>query len=169
MPLLPRGKNREPLHLPISDNTAPLRLSQIRAVRWIGGLIVLSVERWVTAPQVGVCQVCGVFVGQWKRWWIEFVCEQKCFWETSHKGLSYQSPIEAEWQSDTGDTKFKLCSAEGRVFKWLLLKCTIGGATFYSCYINTFHSPAPFRALLNMNKSSLWQQMCAGDTMLTSP
>lgn len=166
MPLLPGGKNREPLHLPISDNTAPLRLSQIR---WIEGLIVLSTESWVTAPQVGVCQVCGVFVGQWKRWWIKFVCEKKCFEETSYKGLSYQSQMEAEWQSDTGDTKDKLCLVEARIFKWLLLKCTIGEATFYSCFIIMFHSPVPFRSLLNMNRSSLWQQMCAGNTTATSP
>lgn len=141
MSLLLQVKNREPLHLPISDNTAPLRLSQIEAVGWIGGLIVLSEDRWVTAPHIGVCQGCGGFVGQWKRWCIGFVCEQKCYWKTSHLGVSYQSQMEAEWRGDTGDTKDKLCSAEGHILKWLLLKCTIGEATFYSCCIIVFHFP----------------------------
>lgn len=62
------------------------------------------------------------------------MCEQKTPQRDLNKGLSYRRWLEVELQTDIGNTKGKLCSAQGHIFKWLLLKHT-ARVYIYSCYI----------------------------------
>lgn len=179
MPLLPQGKNGEPLHLLISDNTVPLRLSQIEAVRWIGGLIVLSEERWVVAPHVGVCQVCGVFVGQWKKNDGLDLCVSRnvtgrppmkkflirARWKQNGAMiLATQKQIVRRRRTHPQMTAVEMHNWTGYILQ-LLHHCVPPPHPAHP----TPSTLPPFRSLLNMNKSSLWQQMYAADTLLTSP
>lgn len=91
----------------------------------------------MTAPDVGVCQVCEGFV---KRWWIKFVCEQKCYRKSPP---SHPSPWRCFLSEPDGSRMAHWCWWHKRQIvlrlKRLLLKCTIGKAMFYSCCIILFY------------------------------
>lgn len=177
MSLLPQGKNREPLHLPISDNTAPLRLSQIEAVRWIGGLKVLSEKRWVTAPDVAVCQVWVWFLSVSEKDDGLNLCVSR---NVTGRPPMKEFLIRARWKQNgtvipvtqktncapPKDTSSNDCCWNAQLDRLHFTAV----ASLCSTPPPALPPPPPnSHSLLNMNKSSLWQQMCAADTLLTSP